>query len=323
MINRLRGIKDTDVKNGAARVEIDECTGDINYYTWGENKELEFWDHPGYTSSDIIEKYFQRFLSTKPCGIYIILYNRLEEHDVKIAKYIFNTLGLEFLMCRTHSDNHFKQFLKNAEEKNKNISDEETFNEYKQNSLSVLDRGKYSKYFDAKFTRELCKDRTFFISCDRDNHTKYDWKIFIEKILKLANSDLAEKLAEFSPFTSGKKVIRKKREALEKRIVTFSIASAATDIIPVAGAFADLGIICYEAKIYQNRFGLTQENFEKMADLFDVKYEERQTISRIIGLDSIYVNIKNLVLLLLGSIPGGIQAISFFASLSTAATISL
>lgn len=101
MINRLRGIKDTDVINGAARVEIDECTGDINYYTWGENKEFEFWDHPGYTSSDVIEKYFQKFLQKKLCDIYIILYNRLEEHDVKIAKYIFNTLGLEFLMCRT------------------------------------------------------------------------------------------------------------------------------------------------------------------------------------------------------------------------------
>lgn len=312
MINRIRGIKDTDVNNGAARVKIDECTSDINYYTWGENKELEFWDHPGYTSSDVIEKYFQNFLQKRLCHIYIILYNRLEENDVKIAKYIFNTLRLEFLMCRTHSDNHIKQILKDAEEKNKKLSVEEAFNEYKENSLRVLDKEKYTKYFDAKFTKELCKDRTFFISCDRDNHTKYEWENFNEKILELSKPDLAEKLAEFSPFTSGKKVIRKKREALEKNILGLSIASAATDIIPIAGIVADLGIICYEAKRYQNRFGLTQENFDKMADLFDVTLKERQSISRIIGLDSIYVNIKNLVLLLLGSIPGGVQLLALF-----------
>ena len=162
----------------------------------------------------------------------------------------------------------------------------------------------------------------FFISCDRDNHTKYEWKIFNEKILELANSDLAEKLAEFSPFTSGKKVIRKKREALQKNILGLSIASAATDIIPITGILADMGIIVSEAKRYQNRFGLTQENFDKMADLFDVTLEERQSISRIIGLDSIYINIKNLVLLLLGSIPSAVQVLALFGIITLSSVIA-
>lgn len=47
-----------------------------------------------------------------------------------------------------------------------------------------------------------------------------------------------------------------------------------------------------------------------MADLFDVTLEERQSISRIIGIDSIYINIKNLVLMLL---PNGIQSLGYMA----------
>ena len=97
---------------------------------------------------------------------------------------------------------------------------------------------------------------------------------------------------------------------------------AASDIIPIAGILADMGTIVSEAKRYQNRFGLTQENFEKMADLFDVTLEERQSISRIIGLDSIYVNIKILVLMILGSIPSGIKLLAL-SGFITASSLSL
>ena len=314
MINRIRGKNDTDLENDAAPVKINECTSDINEYKWKEkNKLYVFYDHPGYSSSDNIQKYFEKFLSEKKlCDIYIILYTRLEEYDVKIAKYIFNTLGVEFLMCRTHSDNHIEQIILDRTEKNKETNDEEAFNIYKDSSLSDLDTEKYSKYFDASFTRELCKDRTFFISCHRIHYKKYQWEIFKKEISKLLKSNLVE----FSPFISGKKLIRKKREALEKNILGLSIASAASDIIPIVGIVVDIGIIVSQAINYQNRFGLTQENFDKMADLFDVTLGERQTISRIIGLDSIYLNIKNLVLFLLGTLPSGIQALSFFMSLS-------
>ena len=178
-INLLRGKNDTDLENDAAPVKINDCAGEINEYKWKENYKLVFCDHPGYSSHNI-ENYFEKFLSKKPCDIYIILYTHLEENDVKIAKYIFNTLGVEFLMCRTHSDNHII----------------EAFDVFKETSLSELDKEKYSKYFDEKFTINICKDRTVIISCDTNyaklllgikNKIEENLKVYIIGILGLVS----------------------------------------------------------------------------------------------------------------------------------------
>jgi len=302
-------LSDLDKRNNAAAVENNEATSAIMDYPWEENIVLT--DFPGLNSIPL--KDYINLVTEQSCDIYIIMHDALHENDIKMAKLMFNELKKQFFFCRSLTDKGVETILDYAEEKREEMNEQEAFEKHKKETLNVFENQKFNSYYDNNFTKELCKKRTFCVCCKLKNFRKYDWNDLIKEIRTLINEmspEIARQFAINSPFLTDKRLLREKREALEKRIVPLSVASGITDFVPVGGVIADIIIIVDEVKRYRDGFGLTKDLFKEAADSvnFDQQVEKRQNIMEIIGIDSFYINIKNLVLTILSglSVPAGV-----------------
>ena len=78
----------------------------------------------------------------------------------------------------------------------------------------------------------------------------------------------------------------------------------------MGGAIADIIIIITEVERYREGFGLTEDLFAEAVNslCFDDRLINRQEIMKIVGIDSFYINLKNVILTILSglSIPAGI-----------------
>lgn len=301
-------MSDTDKKNNAAAVGNDEVTCDVMPYIWQDN--IVLYDFPGLNSIPWEE--YIKYVTKQSCDIYIIMHSALYENDIKIAKHISNQLKKQFFFCRSYTDLHVEKFLDDAAETKVEMDEQEAIDKNKSKTLGVFDREKFGSYYDKNFTKELCKLRTYNICCGK-KFRKYDWNDLNKSILdnaKKLSPEIAENIAEHSPFLVDKKLLRTKREALQKRIIPLSVTSGVTDFVPVGGSIADIIIIITEVERYRESFGLTEDLFKEAADSlnFDDQLKNRQEIMRIIGIDSFYINMKNLFLTILSglSIPTGI-----------------
>ena len=125
----------------------------------------------------------------------------------------------------------------------------------------------------------------------------------VKKLKSFCNQETADKIAVYTPFLAEKKLLRHKREAFEKRINVLSFISGLTDFVPVGGVIADVIIVIADADHYRTGFGLTEKGFKEMEQIFNhIIFEDRQNIIKIIGIDSFYLNSKNIVITILAGL---------------------
>lgn len=290
IINRLRGID--DMKLGAAPTGINESTLTIGKYVWDQHPEVNFIDFPGFSCYSSANEYADKWLNKHICDMYILLRrDRIDFRDVDIAKYICEKLEKPFVTVRSFADINCEKIFEDAKNLGKNVSDEEALQQIR--NSEKININMYKDKFNESFKQS--DFIPYIISCKSGDQMKFEMEDFIDYLISKAPTALSGKLAE-SCFIAGKKQVRQKRIALEKRIKILATASGATDFIPFAGVAADIGIIIGEVFYYRECFGLKNSDLEELAKVLKINADETRKISKILGLDSKYLNIKNLVL---------------------------
>ena len=273
-------------------------------YEWKKNKICKFVDFPGYGTYETIKDYIKDFLENDCCDFYIIAHNRLHVQDILLAKYIFQSMKKQFILARTHTDKNVEYEIGKALEQGQELTEQDALRKLKEANLKEFE--KFSKHFDAQFTKKLCV--SFLISSKKEKQFKFEMEDLLNEITERASPLLAENFS-LNCFVVGKKQIRTKRNILENRIDKLSIASGITDILPFLGSAIDIVIIVAEVIHYRNYFGLTNENFEKVANILELDKEKQQVnMAKVLGLNAKYLNIKNLVLTTLSGLSIGFGA---------------
>lgn len=329
LINRLRNLPDPkknlkqpqqfspeDEYDIAAPTGTGETTKFPIKYSWKNRPSILLKDFPGFGLTTTIEEYSDLYLKNDNCHIYIILYTeRLTKTDIKLAKLIKTTLNRPVILARSKTDIDFENTIDDLLDK----SEENVFRELKRRLNYEINQQEFDIDFDDSFPRQDLK--IFLISCKQGNEDRFEMKDLIKEIFaslpdELGSSDNENKSNVL--LTMSRDEIKHIRDKLEKRIVGLSTLSAVTDIVPIAGQIADLGILIGEVTRYRDYFCLKKEYIKELGKKYDIKEDRVTDIIKIVSVDAKYINIKNFVLSITGAVSIGVsvaQAITSAVSL--------
>ncbi len=143
-------------------------------------------------------------------------------------------------MYRTKTDIDYENCAEELEDK----SEMNVFGELKRRLNYELYQQEFDPDFDDTFLRENLK--VFLISCKPGYENKFEMQRLIKEIFsslpdELDCDDNGENKSNLF-LNLSRNEINNIRKKLEKRVVKLSALSAASDIVPIAGQLADLGI---------------------------------------------------------------------------------
>lgn len=307
-----------------------ETTREPNRYFWDKYPNIQFIDFPGFGTFEI--KDYEKVLNSTKCDFYILIHShRLELKDVQVANIIISKLKKPFLTVRSNTESHIDKYIdvnerilveaelrlfdrlnKDLDSESKNIKKCELVNKLtniegdglkmvKKDSMDQLNE--FNSFFQKQdLKKELLEP--FHISCKEEFAHKYEMKQLNDKIIELA-PQISEILKE-RRLICGKSIIREKTKYFLSRIDNLAWLSGLTDFVPFGGVAADIAIIIVEVMSYKDSYGLSEEKILQIARYYNVSNERAAEIGRVIGLESKYLNIKNLVLSMLSAMSIGL-----------------
>ncbi len=208
-------------------------------------------------------------------------------------------------MARSKTDIDYANIVDDLEDK----SEDNVFAELKLQLNYELNQQEFDHLFeDETFKRNDLK--IFLISCRIGYEEKFEMKKLIKEMFLNLPDELDSESNEnrSNLFLSlSKTEIHNIRKKLEKRIFNLSTLSAVSDIIPIAGQIADMGIIIGEVTRYRDYFCLKKEYISELGKKYNVSDDRVTNIIKIVAIDAKYVNIKNFVLSITGAVSVGIS----------------
>ena len=340
LINRLRLLKDSSkftieqdtVSPAPAPVSEKETTIFPIKYTDPKSPSIIFVDFPGHSKigytkgNSKIETYYNNYINNCKCDMYVIVYvQRLNYEDIELAKKIReNRPNSPIFLIRNHAESDYDK----KKTENPKLSDKQIYDLMKIDLKAELNDIAFKDMFSERFKKSDLEKRHFFISAKIDNFEQFQFGEFKNALNNSmpdefddSNTDpnnyynkLSGSLSKINPKDKDEKFLKNAKEKiseirkdLEKRIKKLAILSALTDIVPIGGTIADIAILIGEITRYRNEFGLKKEALIAFGEKLGIPLDNLVNIAEIVGLDSKYIHIKNLVFTFIGAVSIGLQ----------------
>ena len=251
-LNHLLLLRLDDDDDGAAQVDVNECTGKPESYDHPTNQNVKFWDLPGIGSPQYpgLETYVQK-VQLDICHIFLIMANnRLNLVDVILANEL-KKQGKSFLFVRTKIDQDIR-----AEMRKRSFSEAAVLQKIRRDCIENL--------VDKAGKPIGSEDDIFLIS----NHDpdKWDFSRLTEAILDVLPRRQREALTlSLSNLTSlSKSILKRKVDVLKGRIILVAGLSAVVAAVPIPelAIAIDAALIFNEVKEYINQLGIPEERSE-------------------------------------------------------------
>jgi len=239
---------------GAAVVDVKECTKHPTPYDHPTNPNIKFWDLPGIGTPNYpdLETYCQKVELEKYHAFLIFTASRFTENDLELARKI-KSFDKKFFFIRTKIDENVRA------EKRKRAFQED----------AVLE----------KIRRDCLENLGDLLTCEQDiflisNHdlAKWDFARLTQAILDALPTYQQDSLmlSLGNVLTrSSNDLFQRKVKVLEGRVWMVASASAAAALVPIPGlSFAvDAVLILRELGFYRSQLGLPEEGLDEYAAL--------------------------------------------------------
>ena len=234
---------------GAAKVDVNECTTEPTCYNHPKYPNVKFWDLPGIGTPNYpdLETYLEKAQLDKYHTFLILAKDRFTINDIILAKEI-KTQGKSFFFIRTKIDENLR-----AEKRKRSFVEAASLEKMRRNCMENL--------VDETGKPIIGEDGIFLIS----NHDpdKWDFSRLTEAILDALPRYQQEALTlSLDALTSfSKNILKRKVEALTKRIFLVAGLSAGFAVVPVPGlSFSiDTAIMFHEVREYTTQLGIPVE----------------------------------------------------------------
>jgi siroheme synthase (precorrin-2 oxidase/ferrochelatase) len=286
-----------------------------NKYDSKENDNLEFHDFPGYGTYASIGEYFSRnVVLSNACDVYVLVYkDRLRYRDIEIIKHVKLKLSRPFLLVKSFIDQAAKQPKKTINQ-NVNVSSYETYKQLKKIANAEKNHSNFDKLFDNQHFK--LEDLNVDFVCCTNEQSKLAGEFvkfneILNRIVEICPSvKLKNELLEFC-LKQSRELISRKRNEMKKGIKKASFISGLSDLVPLAGTIANMGILVEEIRKYRICFGLNQECINELLNYESVRgvgYEQKinsikEKYANLVNYSSSLVNQHSLAL---GSIATGL-----------------
>ncbi|XP_059209441.1 uncharacterized protein LOC131988339 [Centropristis striata] len=258
-VNAFRGVDNRD--EGAAPTGCVETTMEPTPYPHPNFPNVTLWDLPGIGSPNFLaEKYLQDVGFERFDFFIIVSADRFRENDVKLALEI-QKMKKKFYFVRSKIDDN----LRNEERSQREFNAERTLQEIR-------------KYCIEGFGKQGVESPQVFLVSSFDLHL-YDFPLLQQTLEEELPAHKRDVLLLAMPNISLE-VIRKKKEALQAKIMLYASASALAATVPVPGlsCSADLTMLAVVIKGYQVSFGLNTESLQNLACRTKVPLEDLRAV---------------------------------------------
>ncbi|XP_067053128.1 interferon-inducible GTPase 1-like [Acropora muricata] len=242
-INAIRELHEDD--DGAAPVDVEECTEEPTAYDHPTNSKIKFWDLPGIGTLNYpdMETYVQKVQLEKYHAFLIVTTSRFTKNDSLLAEKI-RSMKKSFFFVRCKIDVDVK-----SESRKQSFQEEAT--------LMKVRRSCSKNLGDL-----LSNQEDIFLICNHEPD-KWDFVRLTEAILDTLNRFQRETLT----LTLGKvitrsspKIFQRKDNVLKARLGIVAAASAAAAVVPLPGLSltVDAMLILRELNLYRTQLGLPE-----------------------------------------------------------------
>ena len=239
---------------GAAPVDVTECTTEPTPFDHPTNANIKFWDLPGIGTPDYpdLETYCDKVQLEKYHTYLIFTATRFTQHDLDLAKKI-RSIDKKFFFIRTKIDESVR-----AEKRKRSFDEEAMLTKIRRNCLESLG--------------DLLSDEQdiFLIS----NHEPENWEFarltqaILEGLTRYQRESMTLSLGKVIT-RSSKDIFQRKVDVLRGRIWKVASASGAAAAFPVPGLsfVVDGALILNELSLYRTQLGLPEIESSEFAKL--------------------------------------------------------
>ena len=239
---------------GAAEVDITECTTDPTAYDHPTNHNIKFWDLPGIGTPNYpdLETYCEKVNLEKYHTFLIFTTSRFTENDLELAKKI-KEIKKTFFFIRTKIDENVR-----AEKRKRSFNEEAMLEKIRRNCVESLGD-------------LLSNERDIFLISNHDPD-KWDFvrltQAILDALTRYQRESLTLSLGNVITRSSDD-IFQRKVDVLRGRIWMVASASAAAALVPIPGlSFAvDAGLILKELSFYRSQLGLPEIGSAEFARL--------------------------------------------------------
>lgn len=251
-INAIRELYEDD--EGAAPVDVTECTREPTPFDHPTNTNIKFWDLPGIGTPDYpdLETYCEKVQLEKYHTYLIFTATRFTKNDLELAKKV-RSIDKKFFFIRTKIDESVR-----AERRKRSFDEEVMLTKIRRNCLESLG--------------ELLTDEQdiFLIS----NHEPENWEFarltqaILDALTRYQRESMTLSLGKVITRSSNE-IFQRKVDVLRGRIWKVAAASGAAAAIPVPGlsCVVDGALILNELSLYRTQLGLPEIGSTEFAKL--------------------------------------------------------
>ena len=239
---------------GAAPVDVTECTTEPTPFDHPTNANIKFWDLPGIGTPDYpdLETYCDKVQLEKYHTYLIFTATRFTKHDLELAKKV-RSIDKKFFFIRTKIDESVR-----AEKRKRSFDEEAMLTKIRRNCLESLG--------------DLLSDEQdiFLIS----NHEPENWEFarltqaILDGLTRYQRESMTLSLGKVIT-RSSKDIFQRKVDVLRGRIWKVASASGAAAAFPVPGLsfVVDGALILNELSVYRTQLGLPEIESSEFAKL--------------------------------------------------------
>nr|XP_056703392.1 interferon-inducible GTPase 5-like [Euleptes europaea] len=253
LVNALRGM--TDYEEGAAKVGITQTTMECQAYPHPLFPKVTVWDLPGIGTPEFRpEDYLKKVNFSQYDFFMIVASERFTENDVFLAHEI-KKMKKKFYFVRSKMDSSIA-----AEMRNPNFKMDKSIQ-------------KIQKYCCDNLTEVGESNPRVFLITTRDLNM-YDFP-HLQEALENDLEDLKREALILALPVFSRKILEKKKAAMEGYIWKLALVSCAIGAIPVPGlsVFCDIGILVTGLILFYKVFGLDEDSLRRVANLVGKDYK--------------------------------------------------
>ncbi|XP_054856068.1 interferon-inducible GTPase 5-like [Eublepharis macularius] len=253
LVNALRGM--ADFEDGAAEVGIIQTTMEVHAYPHPLFPKVTIWDLPGIGTPEFNPKDYLKKVHFSQYDFFIIVSStRFTENDVLLAQEI-HKMNKKFYYVRTKVDASL-----DAQRRKRDFSEEETLERIRKYCCDNLTEAGESN------------PRVFLIS--RWDLHMYDFPL-LQEALENDLDDLKRHALILAMPVFSRKILKKKKAAMDGLIWKLALVSCGIGAIPVPGLslVCDIGILVTGLLLFYYVFCLDEDSLRRVAKTVNKDYE--------------------------------------------------
>ncbi|XP_068696113.1 interferon-inducible GTPase 5-like [Montipora foliosa] len=242
-INAIRELYEDD--EGAAQVDVTECTKVPTAFDHPTNPNIKFWDLPGIGTPNYpdLETYVQKVELEKYHAFLIFTATRFTQYDLQLAVKI-RAMEKKFFFIRTKIDDNVR-----AESRKRSFDENTMLTKIRHDCLENLGD-------------LLSKEEDLFLI---SNHEPSNWDFarltaaILDALTRYQRESMTLSLGK-AITRSSREIFQRKVDVLKGRILMVSGASAAAALVPLPGlsVAVDAALILRELSLYRSQLGLPE-----------------------------------------------------------------